>query len=151
VLYCIFHSDLKEGTSMASILIHIFQGWPAIGRETCTSGLCKWGIQRAFMPFLFFSFFFKCPWGIANQLAMGKQLSFPQLILISWVTEYLLFLTVFQWMYFHMNFSIYHTYWIHFIARMFSVSLHIMFLLPKHKPPYLSSSAFLIYFQYEDW
>lgn len=37
-----------------------------------------------------------------------------------------------------------------FHACVFSVSLHISFLLPKHKPPYFSAAEFSIYFQYED-
>lgn len=41
MLYRTFRSDLKEGTSMASILTHIFQGWPATGKETRRSGLYK--------------------------------------------------------------------------------------------------------------
>lgn len=60
MLYCTFHSDLKEGISMGFIPT---VGYPAPGKETHRSGLYKWRRQHAFMPGVFF---FKCPWGIAN-------------------------------------------------------------------------------------
>lgn len=89
-------------------------------------------------------FFFKCPWGIANQLAMEKRLSFPQLILIWW-SQNTYYSWVFQQMHFHRN-----LHWIHFIASTFSVSPHIIFSLPKQKPLHFPAAEIEIYFQYED-
>lgn len=130
---------------MASILTLIFHGWLLLEEKHVAVGY----ISEAYsmLSCLFFPFFFKCPWGTAKQLAMEKQLSSPEIILIWCVTEHLIFLTVFQWMHFHMNVSIQHTYLIYFRACMFSVSLCIISLFPKQNPSDFSAAELLIYFQ----
>lgn len=125
---------------MAFILTLIFHGWLLLEEKHVEVGY----ISEAYsmLSCLFFSlFFFKCPWGTANQLAMEKQLSSPEIILIWCVTEHLIFLTVFQWMHFRMTVSIHHTHNL-FPEHVFCFSVYD-FLVPKTKPPILFSSRAL--------